>query len=386
MFADKTLFGLIVSAFLIMTGVGMIVAILPQRIIEITGSGNSVGYLASSFALSYILSQVPVGSLSDKFGIKTFIISGYLLCCLAGIIFYFSKGTMLIFGGRLIQGAGEAPIWALAPALLSIKYPQKKGKMMGTYNAAIHLGLTIGPVLGIVLHKIWNGNQAFLLFAALCFAGAIVVYATVEKVHPNLEKEETSIKLRDLFSILRNKMVLLTLCGITMYGAGYGSFITVIPAFLISSKSFTPAYIGMFFSMFYAAISLSQLMFGSLSDKFGRMLFMVVGLFLAGVGITAFPFLESIWIIIVLTVASLGLGIFHISSMAFLNELVPDTLKGTISGAYYLFWGVGYFLGPLILSRNTVDSEPYSGFCYFSLLFISGAMAMSILYRKNHLS
>jgi MFS family permease len=199
MFADKTLFGLIVSAFLIMTGVGMIVAILPQRIIEITGSGNSVGYLASAFALSYILSQVPVGSLSDKFGIKTFIISGYLLCCLAGIIFYFSKGTMLIFGGRLIQGAGEAPIWALAPALLSIKYPQKKGKMMGTYNAAIHLGLTIGPVLGIVLHKIWNGNQAFLLFAALCFAGAIVVYTTVEKVHPNLEKEETSIKLRDLF-------------------------------------------------------------------------------------------------------------------------------------------------------------------------------------------
>ena len=62
------------------------------------------------------------------------------------------------------------------------------------------------------------------------------MYATVEKVHPNLEKEETSIKLRDLFSILRNKMVLLTLCGITMYGAGYGSFITVIPAFLISSK------------------------------------------------------------------------------------------------------------------------------------------------------
>jgi MFS family permease len=277
-------------------------------------------------------------------------------------------------------------IWALAPALLSIKYPQKKGKMMGTYNAAIHLGLTIGPVLGIVLHKIWNGNQAFLLFAALCFAGAIVVYATVEKVHPNLEKEETSIKLRDLFSILRKKMVLLTLCGITMYGAGYGSFITVIPAFLISSKSFTPAYIGIFFSMFYVAISLSQLMFGSLSDKFGRMLFMVIGLFLAGVGITAFPFLESIWIIIVLTVASLGLGIFHISSMAFLNELVPDTLKGTISGAYYLFWGVGYFLGPLILSRNTVDSEPYRGFCYFSLLFISGAMAMSILYRKNHLS
>ena len=39
---------------------------------------------------------------------------------------------------------------------------------------------------------------------------------------------------------------------------------------------------------------------------------------------------------------------FCISSMAYLNEGVSDSLKGTISGAYYLFWGLGYFLGPLV--------------------------------------
>jgi MFS family permease len=38
---------------------------------------------------------------------------------------------------------------------------------------------------------------------------------------------------------------------------------------------------------------------------------------------------------------------FCVSSMAYLNECVSDSLKGTISGAYYLFWGLGYFLGPL---------------------------------------
>jgi MFS family permease len=38
---------------------------------------------------------------------------------------------------------------------------------------------------------------------------------------------------------------------------------------------------------------------------------------------------------------------FCVSSLAYLNECVSDSLKGTISGAYYLFWGLGYFLGPL---------------------------------------
>jgi MFS family permease len=37
--------------------------------------------------------------------------------------------------------------------------------------------------------------------------------------------------------------------------------------------------------------------------------------------------------------------------MASLNEAVPDSLKGTASGAYYLFWGLGYFLGPLIAGQ-----------------------------------
>jgi hypothetical protein len=38
-----------------------------------------------------------------------------------------------------------------------------------------------------------------------------------------------------------------------------------------------------------------------------------------------------------------------------------------------------------MLSRNAMDLETYSGFSYFSLLLIIGAVAMRILYRKNHL-
>ena len=40
--------------------------------------------------------------------------------------------------------------WALGPAVLSIAYPEKKGAVIGFYNAACHLGLTFGPILGIM--------------------------------------------------------------------------------------------------------------------------------------------------------------------------------------------------------------------------------------------
>ena len=74
---------------------------------------------------------------------------------------------------------------------------------------------------------------------------------------------------------------------------------------------------------------------------------MIGGLVLAAVGLAAFSPLPQPWISAALTLAGLGLGMFCVSSLAYLNESVADTHRGTISGAYYLFWGMGYFGGPL---------------------------------------
>jgi hypothetical protein len=46
------------SVFLFMLGVGMIVALLPQRILSMSGAVSDVGYLASAYAVSNILKKV----------------------------------------------------------------------------------------------------------------------------------------------------------------------------------------------------------------------------------------------------------------------------------------------------------------------------------------
>jgi MFS family permease len=382
MFRDKSLIGLNLAVFLMMLGVGMIVALLPQRIINLTGSSVSVGYLASAFAVSYIMFQIPIGNLSDKIGFKIFIASGYLLCSITGMLFYFSNSANFIFLGRFIQGIGEAPIWALAPALLSIKYPSNKGKAMGIYNAIIHLGLTVGPILGVLLAKLWPGNQAFLFYSVVCFLGAFVIFYSVDNAF-NQESQKEIINFNKILSLISNKEILITLVGITLYGSGYGIFLTILPAFLINYKGFTSTQIGLFFSFFYMAISLSQIITGPLSDKFGRKIFMIIGLVIASTGVYTFlSFSQPLTILILLTSASLGLGIFYLSSMAFLNDNVPDSLKGTISGAYYLFWGVGMFLGPILIGV-LMNLSSNLGFIIYSILLSIEVLIMLIYRRRN---
>lgn len=383
MLRDKTLWGLIFAVLLMMVGVGMIVVILPQRVVSLDGNGHSVGYLTSAFAFSYILLQVPIGSLSDKLGFKLFLIIGYLLCFLAGLVFFFATSSGLIFFARLLQGFGEAPVWALAPALLSVKFPMNKGKVMGIYNAAIHFGLTLGPILGVALTKVLTGNEVFLIYSFGCLAGAVVISLLVE---PLAKKEVTTTSLFDVQNILKlikQRKTCISLMGITLYGAGYGIFLTTIPTFLLQEKALSAVTIGLFFSLFYVAISISQVITGSLSNRFGWNTFMIIGLLVAAGGIIITPFLSSPLIFLPLTVASLGMGVFYLASMGFLNEIVPNSLKGTISGAYYLFWGVGMFFGPPIITKIAAYVSFQASMIGYSFLMLLVASRMVKLLGWN---
>ena len=83
---NKSVIAINLSVFLLMVGVGLIVALLPQRIMNLSASVSDVGKLASAYAIPSILLQIPIGNLSDRFGYKSFLVGGYLLCGLTGFV------------------------------------------------------------------------------------------------------------------------------------------------------------------------------------------------------------------------------------------------------------------------------------------------------------
>ena len=381
-----SIISLCVSVFLMMLGVGMIVALLPQRIMTLTGSVSSVGYLASVFAIPYVLLQIPYGHWADKMGCKLFLTLGYIFCSLTGILYYYAGSAHLVLLGRFFQGAGEAPVWALAPALLSLQYPKSKGKVMGLYNAAIHLGLTLGPILGILVSSIWDENEPFLFYAMVCFGGGMIVHIFVESPHSKNTKRTQHVSYNHILTLVTNQNTVVILFGILLYGAGYGTFLTVIPAFLITVKGIGQALTGIFFALVYIALGLSQLITGTLSDKIGRNAFMIYGLLMTAVSLALLPGCTHVWLFFVLFLASLGFGGFSLSAMASLNESVSDSFKGTISGTYYLFWGAGYFLGPLSMGKFSEIAGFSASFYVFSCLIFAEVLFIMASVKRQRMS
>ncbi len=351
MVKDKTFLAINVSVFLIMIGVGLIVALLPRQLMNLSASVSDVGLLASVFAIPYVLLQIPVGRLADIVGFKHLMAAGYLFCALTGILYFYSNTPNMVLGGRFLQGLAEVPIWTLGPALLSIRYANQKGKSMGIYNASLHCGLTLGGLISVFAYRFMEGNQPFLVFTLLGLTGSVLVLLFVENpANKSVAGNEASKKV-SFKTLLSDPVNLLVNCGVTFYGAGYGLFITIVPAFLILEKGAEQSTIGVFFALFYIAISISQLFAGNWSDKRGRKPAMIIGLAAAAAGILLFHGFNSIPAILFLSLASLGLGVFSVSSLAFLNERVSQSQKGSISGVYYFFFGLGYFSGPLILGK-----------------------------------
>lgn len=370
---------LYLSAFFLMFGVGMIVAILPQRMIQLSGTPSHAGYLASAFALTFVLIQIPIGRIADRWGVKHFLTAGYFICAVSGGIYYFSSNELSILLGRMLQGIGEVPIWSLGPALLSLQYPRHKGRVMGIYNAAVHCGLTAGSLTGIWTQGVFQGNRAFLVFAFTGVLGGLMTALFVKgpaenTVRSGTQEEGTSLSFLPVHP--RNRFVFPC---ILLYGAGYGIFITMIPGFLISTRNCGHQAVSLLFVLFYTGISLSQVVAGPISDTLGRKPVMIAGLGTAALGMALFTLGPLSWILSLLTLSALGLGSFCVSALAWLNQGVSDAMKGTISGCFYLFWGIGYFSGPILMGFCGEPDRWQNGFFLLGGLLAAGMIACAEL-------
>jgi len=362
MTTKTTAWGLFLSVFLMMIGVGMIVAVMPRHYVALSGAPHTVGSLAAAFAMTYLMVQLVVGRLADRYGFRRFIIAGYFVCSLAGLCFFFGRDALMLIVGRLIQGVGEAPAWSLAPAILALQTPSRPGRMLGGYSAVLHVGLALGPALGVLSRWCLPEKGVFAIFALLCFCGGLTLMGTLP-ADTRLPRESFRNPFRQglVATLSTDRTILATLFGVALYGAGYGAFLTIIPVYLQSDKGFGEIGIGMFFTGFYVAIGLAALLTGALSDRVGRRRFMAPGLILGAVGIAFIPALDGAALAGFLMAAVLALGIFGMLSLAYLNALAAADLKGTLSGCYFLSWGLGMFAGPLVMGGLDAAAGPGAG-------------------------
>ncbi|MFZ0133873.1 MAG: MFS transporter [Desulfobacterales bacterium] len=170
---DKLIFiTLFFSIFATITGVGIVVPLLPVYARNLGAGGLYIGLIFGAFSLSRVFFLPYFGHLSDNIGRKSLIVPGLLAYSVVSVAFLFSDSVGALILIRLIQGVASAMLMPVIQAYVGDITPAgREGLTMGLFNMALFFGLSLGPVAGGLIHDRFGLDAAFWGMGGLSLIG-----------------------------------------------------------------------------------------------------------------------------------------------------------------------------------------------------------------------
>jgi predicted MFS family arabinose efflux permease len=183
----------------------------PYIVPEFHLTDEQVGLLASVLAITWAISTLVFGALSDRIGRRVILVPAVfafsMLSWISGMARNFEQ--LLLFRG--LMGIAEGPTWSIMTALIEESSPREhRGRNVGfVVSAAALVGLAIAPVLSTQVAARWGWRWAFFVAG---LPGIILGFLIWRKVkEPALEaeaqKEHAKPSLRGYVSILRYRNI-----------------------------------------------------------------------------------------------------------------------------------------------------------------------------------
>ena len=170
---DKKIFAtLFFSIFATVTGVGIVVPLLPVYAHDLGASGFYIGMIFGAFSLARTFFLPYFGRLSDLKGRKPLIIPGLLAYALISLGFIFAREVNALIVLRFFQGIASAMLMPIIQAYVGDITPAgNEGFSMGLFNMSMFCGLSIGPLLGGVIHDRFSLEASFISMGLLALIG-----------------------------------------------------------------------------------------------------------------------------------------------------------------------------------------------------------------------
>jgi MFS transporter, DHA1 family, multidrug resistance protein len=276
--ADRKIFcALFASIFAAVTGVGIVVPLLPVYAHSLGADGIYIGLIFGAFSLSRTFFLPYFGRRSDKKGRKPFIVTGLFFYAVISIAFIFSTGVESLIGIRFVQGIASAMIMPVVQAYVGdITPPGKEGWIMGLFNMSMFIGLSAGPLIGGIIKDRFSLQGAFVCMGILSLVGFGLSLVFL----PPVAEEHTVKKGRPPVAwskILKDR----TIIGLSVLRLVYTACIGIIWGFLPvladTEFSISASSIGILVMMGVSVSGAIQVPMGWVADRVNRKAMVVVG-------------------------------------------------------------------------------------------------------------
>ncbi|MCL6587108.1 MAG: MFS transporter [Anoxybacillus sp.] len=365
--------------FLVMSGFGIIIPVLPFFAENIGASPTELGLLMAVYSLMQLLFAPVWGRLSDRYGRKPFLLLGIIGLTLSFFLFAIANTLSMLFVARILGGVLSAATMPTATAYVAdVTSVEERGKGMGMIGAAIGLGFIFGPAIGGILSKN-DLHTPFWLAGCLSLVTALLVFVFLKESLPK-EKRTYRARKRVVLSIWKEPVMFLYLLQwfISFSLAGLEATFAYYAAQRAGLHSTELGYI--FMMMGLASAFVQGGLVGKLIRTFGEGKVIQLGIMLSALGFALILFIHDFWTAaLYLSIFGVGNGVIRPCLSSLITKQAAND-EGSAAGFLSSFDSLGRLVGPPIAGWlfTLTASLPYvlgivlcsfAFFCYY--LFVT---------------
>jgi len=261
-------------------------AALPLLVTDWEMSATQAGMVQSAWHLGFLLSLFVVGFAGDRFGAKRTFLCSAVGASISALLFGFFA-TDFISGLLLYGFAGLCSGGSYTPGLTLVAEqfpPATRGRAMGFFLAAASLAYAMSIALSSRLFPIGGWRLSFAVTCVMPSIGLLVSILALRRT-PNLVYAEVHFRdlLRATVAVVKNRAAFLSMMGYTFHNWELLALWAWLPAYLGmaaqagSDGSASMLGLGVLLSgLTYLTSMLGSLMGGTLSDRWGRSLTILI--------------------------------------------------------------------------------------------------------------
>ena len=335
----------LLALLMTMTAVGsmalnILVPAVPRLAEALASDKDTVQLTVSLYVLGLACAQLVTGPLSDRFGRRPVILSGFALATLASLASIAMTNVYGLIVMRVLQALGGATGVAIGRAIIRDMFGRERSaQMIGLVASAMAIAPMISPLIGGVLETLFGWQSIFLFAAAVSF----VVFLWTWRTLPETRSREAETVVQHAFfatisGLLKNPRFVGYILSAALGSGAFFVYVGAGPHVIITMMERSPAEYGLWFIPTAGGYILGNYMTSRLAVRYGIETTMwwgnLVNVGGALIGIALLPWVDVIGPLVVVlpaTIMGVGNGIILPNAIAGAVSIRPQ-VAGTASG------------------------------------------------------
>ena len=342
------LYILMFNMFIAMSGIGLIIPIMPAYLETFGVAGQALGTLIATFAFAQFLFSPISGELSDKYGRKNLIIFGLVVFGLSQLLFGMATELWVLYLARFFSGVGGA---FLIPPMMAfvadITTYEERGKGMGLLGASMSLGFMIGPGIGGFLSEV-SLQFPFYVATSVALLSALLSFFALPNVKPAVQA--VGYKRENLYQQMKRSVYtpyFVMLLVMFIFAFGLSNFQSTIALYVDKQFQFTPKEISVVITVGgFVGVIVQTFVIDSLFKRFGEMRVILVNLLISAAAMIGILFVNTFWtILLVAAIFFTAASLLRPAINTLISKLAGDS-QGFAAGMNNADMSLGKMIGP----------------------------------------